>query len=575
MYEFGTLAPRCRLSPSQENLQEGKIYRTEFFLNARRRLWIRWSGLLALLLGEFAGLTLAFDEDPVVASLQFWPLNFILAYTDVDTLLAIGVVSLLFSVILLWPRLPVLAPTLQAQASRYRWWPWLLLHGLALGVLFHLTGLMHQPTTTDSPALSGFQLLAWLGSGSALLACWMLALAPARAWWWLARTEYPRLLVALAMGLAVWAATVLNQDSWLHLAEATLRLSHLLIQPFFSDVVYDPASRILGTTAFQVEISPQCSGSEGMILISGFLTVYLWLFRDRLRWPAALALFPIGIAAAWLANGLRIALLIALGDLFSPEIAISGFHSKAGWIAFIAIALGLVAVTRRFQWFTITPAGSDHRSPNAILATALLAPLLVLMTTTLVSQAFSSGFDLLYPLRVILTGLTLWFFRKAYSGLGWTVSWRAVAIGSLVFVLWMAFEPDGDSGGANALAAELAELGFWPGLVWLIFRVAGAVITVPLAEELAFRGYLLRKMIHADFENVALGRWTGLSLLGSSLLFGLLHSSWLAGTLAGMGYAFALHQRGQMGDAVIAHATTNALIAVWVLTQSEWVWWTG
>ena len=59
----------------------------------------------------------------------------------------------------------------------------------------------------------------------------------------------------------------------------------------------------------------------------------------------------------------------------------------------------------------------------------------------------------------------------------------------------------------------------------------------------------------------------------TSVLFGLLHERWLAGSLAGMGYALALYRRGQLGDAVIAHMTTNALIAIFVLTQAKWSLW--
>ncbi len=42
---------------------------------------------------------------------------------------------------------------------------------------------------------------------------------------------------------------------------------------------------------------------------------------------------------------------------------------------------------------------------------------------------------------------------------------------------------------------------------------------------------------------------------------------------AGMGYALALYRRGQLGDAVMAHMTTNALIAVVVLVDGRWSLW--
>lgn len=99
------------------------------------------------------------------------------------------------------------------------------------------------------------------------------------------------------------------------------------------------------------------------------------------------------------------------------------------------------------------------------------------------------------------------------------------------------------------------------------------MITVPLAEELAFRGFLTRRLIAADFQSVAPGRFTWFSCLASSVLFGAVHGRWLAGTLAGLAFARALYRRGELTDAVVAHATTNALLAAYVLITGAWSLW--
>jgi CAAX prenyl protease-like protein len=100
------------------------------------------------------------------------------------------------------------------------------------------------------------------------------------------------------------------------------------------------------------------------------------------------------------------------------------------------------------------------------------------------------------------------------------------------------------------------------------------VITVPVSEELAFRGFLLRRLISADFESVSFQRWSFLAVVVSSLAFGLLHGDrWIAGTMAGVLYAVAQRWRGRIGDAVAAHAVTNALICIWVLWGGHWSLW--
>ena len=68
-------------------------------------------------------------------------------------------------------------------------------------------------------------------------------------------------------------------------------------------------------------------------------------------------------------------------------------------------------------------------------------------------------------------------------------------------------------------------------------------------------------------------RFSWVAFLVSSVLFGLLHGRWLAGVLAGMLYALAFYRRRSLGDAVAAHAVTNALIAAYVLSTGAWSMW--
>ena len=42
---------------------------------------------------------------------------------------------------------------------------------------------------------------------------------------------------------------------------------------------------------------------------------------------------------------------------------------------------------------------------------------------------------------------------------------------------------------------------------------------------------------------------------------------------AGAGFALALYRRGHLGDAIVAHITSNALVAVAVLGAGRWELW--
>jgi len=109
--------------------------------------------------------------------------------------------------------------------------------------------------------------------------------------------------------------------------------------------------------------------------------------------------------------------------------------------------------------------------------------------------------------------------------------------------------------------------------VWVILRIVGSVVVAPIVEELAFRGYLMRRLVARDFDQVPLSRWTPLAVLGSSLLFGVPHQRWILGSVAGLVYAIAVIRRGRLLDGSVAHATTNALVAVCVLKSGDWSMW--
>jgi CAAX prenyl protease-like protein len=124
------------------------------------------------------------------------------------------------------------------------------------------------------------------------------------------------------------------------------------------------------------------------------------------------------------------------------------------------------------------------------------------------------------------------------------------------------------------MAAGLGALPASGRVAWLVFRTLAAVITVPIAEELAFRGFLIRRLISENFDSLDPRRYTYAAVLLSSVAFGLMHGErWVAGTVAGILYAIALLRRGRIGDAIVAHAITNAGLAAWVLLRGDWGLW--
>jgi hypothetical protein len=95
-----------------------------------------------------------------------------------------------------------------------------------------------------------------------------------------------------------------------------------------------------------------------------------------------------------------------------------------------------------------------------------------------------------------------------------------------------------------------------------------------IAEELAYRGSLMRRLQAADFEAVRSAdiRWP--AILISAVVFGLAHGAmWAAGIIAGCIFALVVRRTERLGEAVAAHATTNAGLAALVLLGNQWQLW--
>ena len=347
-----------------------------------------------------------------------------------------------------------------------------------------------------------------------------------------------------------------------------------LLRPLLPDLIADPATRFIGSSRFSVELAGPCSGWEGMGLAFIFTVGWLWLARRECRFPRALLLIPAAMGVMFLLNIIRIAALILIGHAGAARIAMSGFHSQAGWIAFNAVVVGIAWAAPRLGWISLPqpgPAASKTSVPNKTLP--YLLPFAVILASGMLSKAASAGFEWLYPLKFLSALAVLWVFRREYSQIMGKPGWLPAIAGSAIFAVWIAVD-SAPPVASTTMGSGLASLSVPLRIAWLTSRTLAAVFTVPLAEELAFRGFLLRRLVSPQFEAVPFCRFTWPALIGSSVLFGLMHGErWREGTLAGLVYAAVMLRRGNLGAAVAAHAVTNALLAGWVLSGNRWYLW--
>ena len=318
-------------------------------------------------------------------------------------------------------------------------------------------------------------------------------------------------------------------------------------------------------------MAPVCSGVDGIGLVTLFIAVWISLARERLRFPRVLLLLPLGALAAWVANVLRISILVLVGASGHERFALGGLHSKLGWILFTAIALGGVAISEHASWFHRPDGSRSVEAPTGApdAAAPFLAPLLASLVTALVTSIWATGpVDGWYGARIAAAVGVLLLVRRSLPAPSFAWSWTAALLGVLVGAAWVAW------GGApgSTLGSALGALPPVDRAAWLAVRITGSVLVIPVVEELAFRGFLLPWLVSPDFEKVDPRAWTWTAVILSSLAFGAIHEHWVLGTLAGVVFAAARLRRGRLSDAILAHAVANAVVAAAALSGRWGLW---
>jgi exosortase E/protease (VPEID-CTERM system) len=445
-------------------------------------------------------------------------------------------------------------PVEQARAvSLPPWRPWrpLVIHFVAFGATAWLA---HRLMGRGAPPISRAAFLGW-GALAALTAASAVAVAaPLGRAARFASAHLRAPFLAVAVGVLAWRAAAAAEGLWGVFRTTTLRSVAALLLAARSDAVVLPAESVVGAGGFEVVIAPVCSGVDGLGLVLVFQCLWLALARSRIRFDRALVLLPLGAAAAFAVNVLRITVLVLLGASGRGELAYGAFHSKLGWLLFIGVALATVAAGEHVPWLRRT----ERRKAEGVPARtgAFLGPLMAALATALVTSLWASpAFDAWYGARVAAAALTLLAVRRELSPPVLSFSWVPVLLAAAVCAIWI----PASGGDGAALRAELDGLARPALVAWIAARLLGGCLVLPVVEELAFRGFLLPWLVSKDFDAVSPRAWTWPAVALSSLAFGALHEQWLLGALAGVAFAVA---------------RANAGVAAAVLIWGRWDLWT-
>jgi uncharacterized protein len=231
---------------------------------------------------------------------------------------------------------------------------------------------------------------------------------------------------------------------------------------------------------------------------------------------------------------------------------------------------------------------------------AYYLPILLFLTLTWVGSKWQSIYPASYVAKTLLVTGVLYLLWPRYTPIRWNGLWLGVIVGCIGVVQWVGMQLwlqdawPAVVGGAGFLPAGVREFlagqfqppdeVFDPTAVfgstgtlfaWYAVRMAGAVLLVPVMEELFWRDWAWRTAINFDhFKRVQVGEWHWRAFVIVAFAVGLVHGHWWLTSIvwAAMIGALLVYTRS-LGACIVAHAVTNLLLAVYVLRTGDWAFW--
>lgn len=216
--------------------------------------------------------------------------------------------------------------------------------------------------------------------------------------------------------------------------------------------------------------------------------------------------------------------------------------------------------------------------------TRVLPFILFLILTTCQGRIGLASHFWFYAVKTLVgIALIAWMWSQVQE-MRWRMSWEACCVGLACFLIWVGL--DGVIPRLGALLGDAAEEKPWqwnplefftdhPALAWTFvgIRVLGSTLIVPPLEEVFYRSAVYRYWVAPNIESVPLHRFHFKAFLATSILFGVVHQEWLAGIFCGAAFQWLVLRKGHLGDAMTAHAITNALLGLYVVWTDSWQFW--
>jgi CAAX prenyl protease-like protein len=196
----------------------------------------------------------------------------------------------------------------------------------------------------------------------------------------------------------------------------------------------------------------------------------------------------------------------------------------------------------------------------------------------------------IYTVKIGLTVLCMLIMLPAYRKFPFHVSRLAIVVGVVgvvlwIFICWLHLEPKilgpvglvkVESLGERPAFDPFKQLAAQPGWMYgfLAIRFLGLALIVPIIEEFFLRGWLMRYIIHPDWWKIPFGTVNGLAVIAGTGVPMLMHPGELLAAAVWFSMVTWLMIRTKnIWDCVAAHAVTNLLLGIFVVTSGWWWLW--
>ncbi|MBI2800256.1 MAG: CAAX prenyl protease-related protein [Gammaproteobacteria bacterium] len=213
---------------------------------------------------------------------------------------------------------------------------------------------------------------------------------------------------------------------------------------------------------------------------------------------------------------------------------------------------------------------------------AYLVPMAIFVGATALEGLFPSPwYPIAYTLKIALATLATVYCARRWRHeitLDIRMLGYGLVAGLLSFMIWVGVDPYtphfsvlGTRAGFNPFD-EIASPA-WRA-AFIVVRLGGLALLVPIIEEVFWRSFLLRYVTNAaHWQTLPLAAFSARAVGVVAVCFALVHPEWLVALLFALTMALLLRITQSLFCCIVAHATTNLALGVFVLTTGNWQYW--